>query len=353
MKQQSVISQKGEIEFRKKLFQQQVEGRCIFNDEFDTKGIDKILIDRMKKTSEQMILLKQTGVALSPYIEIGAERCQRSLVMENEIGAMGAAVDISYDMLKSCDYYKNVFNKSRVPLRICCDANRLPFMSNSIPFVFCYETLHHFPDPTPIVKEIHRVLSPGGHFFFDEEPYKRILHVNLYKSKKIYSKESLSASYIKRIFDYFFSLRSCNEVEYGIIENDEIPIRVWKKALSRFDEKNVKLHFLKNIDSELFNPKHYIKNILAYLFGGGIYGICRKSGVSIKRTIPIHDVIICPSCIESGRESKLFQKNLSFFCSNCGDKFPIIDDVVFLFSFKKLEELYPEIYEQIGKAITT
>ncbi|MEN4006264.1 MAG: hypothetical protein PQ964_02715 [Methanobacteriaceae archaeon] len=41
MKQQSVKSQKGEIEFRKKLFQQQIEKQHVFNDEFDAKGIEK------------------------------------------------------------------------------------------------------------------------------------------------------------------------------------------------------------------------------------------------------------------------------------------------------------------------
>ena len=147
MKQQSVKSKKGEIEFRRKFFQSQVEGKCILNDEFNAKDIEKILSDRMKKTFENIILLKKSGVALSPYVEIGAERCQRSLVMENDLGATGAAVDISYDMLKSCDYYKGVFNKRKTLLRICCDANSLPFMTDSIPFVFCYQTLHHFTPP--------------------------------------------------------------------------------------------------------------------------------------------------------------------------------------------------------------
>jgi len=66
MKQQPVKAQKGEIEFRKKLFRQQVEGRCVFNNEFDAKGIEKILSDRMKKTFKQMTLLKESGVALFP-----------------------------------------------------------------------------------------------------------------------------------------------------------------------------------------------------------------------------------------------------------------------------------------------
>jgi SAM-dependent methyltransferase len=346
MKLQSLTSQRGEIEFRKKLSQQQVEGERIFNDEFDTNGINKILIGRMQKTSEQMLRLKQAGNVLSPYIEIGAERCQRSLVMENEIGASGAAADISLDMLRSCDHYMNIFNKSKAPLRICCDANRLPFLSASVPFVFCYETLHHFPDPTPVLKEIHRVLTPGGHFFFDEEPFKRTLHLKLYKSKKAYSQESLNAGYIRKIFDYFFSERSCNEIEHGIIENDEIPVRVWKQALSCFGEKKVKLHFLKRFDSDLFDPKDSLKNAIAYLFGGGISGLCRKSGDLLKNDIPLHDLLACPSCLETGQESKLIQKDHSLYCGKCREMFPVSENVIFLFSAKKLEELYPSVYHK-------
>jgi SAM-dependent methyltransferase len=205
VKLQQIESQQGEIAFRKKLAQQQVEGLNVFTDEYDPKVIETILHERMAKTLEQISALKEKGVTLSPYVEIGAERCQRSLVMENEIGAAGAAVDISFGMLKSCDYYRKLFNKNKTPLRICCDANNLPFASGSIPFVFCYETLHHFPDPTPIIKEIYRITFHGGYFFFDEEPYKRVLHLNLYKGKKIYSRESLNANKTRKIVDHFFA----------------------------------------------------------------------------------------------------------------------------------------------------
>ena len=347
MKQQSIESQRGEIEFRKKLVQQQAEGKRVFNDELDAEGIEKILYERINKTLEQMILLKKSGVVLSPYIEIGAERCQRSLVMENDLAAEGAAIDISFDMLKSCDYYKEVFNRNKVPLRICCDANDLPFMSNSIPFVFCYETLHHFPDPTPIIEEIHRVLSPGGHFFFDEEPYKKVLHLNLYKGKKVYSKEYLTRSTIKKIFDYFFSKVSCNEVEHGIIENHDIAVSVWKRSLSVFDDKDIALKSISHINCELVNPKHYIKFLFAYLFGGIILGTCQKSGILKTRDSSIYDSIICPSCLKHGRELKLVKKNFSFFCNACNNHYPIIDGIVFLFSYDKFEELYPELLKKI------
>ena len=355
MKEQSEESQKGEIEFRKKLSQQQITGEHFFEDEYDTKGIEKILADRMKKTYEHMVMLKAQNIVLSPYLELGAERCQRSLVMENDLGANGAAVDISFDMLKSCDYYKAAFTKSKVPLRVCCDANNLPFESGSIPFAFCYETLHHFPEPYPIVKELHRVLSPGGYFSFNEEPFKKVLHVNLYNEEKLYANKQPRRSKfrkIKTVLDIFFARKTCNEVDHGIIENLDISIKAWKKTLSLFEEKNINLHstaITKTIDTEMFHPKSRAKYLLAYLFGGEISGVCRKAGSFTGTEKSIADFLICPSCLKNARESKLTQKDSKLLCEKCNNVYPIYEGVAFLFSPEKLEELYPEITALIRK----
>lgn len=42
------------------------------------------------------------------------------------------------------------------------DAERLPFKDNSFPMVICTDVLEHFPDPHKPLKEIFRVLAPGG-----------------------------------------------------------------------------------------------------------------------------------------------------------------------------------------------
>lgn len=347
MKYQSITNLKGEIAFRKKLFQQQVEGKLIFEDEFDTNGIENILSDRINNTLNQMQLLKDNETVLSPYLEIGAERCQRSLVMENDIGAHGAATDISFDMLKSCDYYKRVFNKANIPLRICCDINKLPFLSNSIPFIFCYETLHHFPDPSPIVKEINRVLSHGGIFFFDEEPFRRILHIGLFKSDNIYSKKSLNTGIFRKIFNSFFCEYKCNEKEHGIIENQDISVRKWKETFNLFNKNNIKLKLQRAWDCNIFNSNKFIEYHFSYLFGRYIYGICRKKGDHIYNETNIHNLLICPACINIGLESKLYQQNNSFFCKECKSTFPIVDGIVFLLEYGKFKVLYPEIFKKI------
>jgi SAM-dependent methyltransferase/uncharacterized protein YbaR (Trm112 family) len=343
-KEQIIDSKRGEIQFRKSLTEQQTEGKRVLEDEFDAAEIQNVLRSRMEKTFDQMSDLKKRGIPISPYLELGAERCQRSLVMENDLGATGAAADISYHSLLSCSHYAQVFNKERSPARICCDAYHMPFLSESVPFVFCYETLHHFPEPTPIINEVFRILSPGGYFFFEEEPYKRVLHIDLYKSKKLYSKEKQNPSRMRQIIDPFFAQLNCNEIEHGIIENFKIPLSVWKNALGRFGEKDVVLRSMRT--TELFEPKNRLNYILAYLFGGVISGTCRKPGHDGLSHSTIFEGLACPSCIEDGRERKITMQNGSFHCSDCQRDFPIVDGIAFLFSDKNFKQLYPEVMER-------
>jgi len=355
MQRQPIESQRGEVEFRKKLYLQQVEGKRVLDDEFDATGIEKILQDRMKKTLDQMTALRQSGVALSPYVEIGAERCQRSLVMENDLGANGAAADISYDLLRSGNHYGELFSRPKCPLRICCDANNLPFESSSIPFVFCYQTLHHFPDPAPILKEIHRVLLPAGSFFFDEEPYKKILHVNLYSGGRAYSEESLRRSTLRRALDRFFCRERSNEVEHGIIENDRISVRSWKRALAHFDEKDIELKPTNRfpvLKSKLFHPSSYLRHFAACLLGGDICGLARKRGSDASRnSYSIYDALICPSCRETaGVEVRLRQSARVLLCPKCSKAYPVVEEVLFLFAYDKFRELYPEVLDSIQRS---
>ena len=346
MNTQDVRNQKGEIAFRRKLYQQHVDGVGIFDSEFDASGIERILAERMQKTLGQMRSLKERGIPLSPYVEIGAERCQRSLVMETDLGAHGAAVDISYDLLRSCDHYRDIFKKTGSPIRICCDANNLPFRPNSVGFMFCYETLHHFPEPLAITREIYRALAPGGYFFFDEEPYKQILHLNLYRGNKAYSKESLNRSTVRRAFDRFFCAGSCNEVEHGILENNQISLDSWKHALELFDERDVELCPAAGfpLRSKLFDPASHTTYLAAYLLGGNISGVCRKSGEEVGGIGSIYDALICPSCQQSGSAVQLQRKGVSFLCPQCLKIYPVVDDVLFLFEYEKFAQLYPEVF---------
>lgn len=340
---QSIDNKLGEINFRKKLVEQQTENKNYFEDEFDSKEIEKIMIERMKSTYQKMNSLLEKGIPISPYLEIGAERGQRSLVMENDLNARGAALDLSFDTLRSCAYYSLKFNKDKIPLRLCTDAYSLPFKSGSIPFIFCYQTLHHFPDPIPIISEIHRVLSEGGSFLFDEEPFKKVLHIDLYKNRnKIYSDSEQNKNMVKKILDFFLAEEICNETDHGIVENHEIDLKVWKQGLNIFSEKNVRLNSAKILNTMLFSPSNYFTFFMAYLLGGNISGICKKSGKIKNYTSDILELIICPTCRENNTEIILTQSSGGYSCNNCNRNYPIVNGVLIILNDELFSKLYPE-----------
>jgi len=122
------------------------------------------------------------GFRLSSYLEIGAELCLNGFILENRFGCRGFAADISPESLGLAREYGQRLNMERIPFRVCCDAHNLPFVNGVFPFVFAWGTLHHFPDPVPVLREARRVLHPDGLFYFDEEPIRRRLGVPLFRT---------------------------------------------------------------------------------------------------------------------------------------------------------------------------
>lgn len=57
------------------------------------------------------------------------------------------------------------------PLRIeQMDATRLSFPDNTFDFVYSFDVFEHFPEPSPVLKEVRRVLKPGGVSFTSLHP---------------------------------------------------------------------------------------------------------------------------------------------------------------------------------------
>jgi len=345
---QTLQNLKGEIEFRAKLARQHVDGEVVLPDYYRKEDHDRILLERVAATSEKMSDLERLGVQFSPFLELGAERGQRSLVLANDFQADGVAADISYHQLATIDHFSHMFGREKLPNRICCNANYLPFKSEAFSFVFCYEFLHHFPSLEPVINEVERVLG-DGYFYFDEEPFKRVFRLRLYTRKnKIYSQTSLRKNKWWAFIESFISKPSSDEVEHGIIENEDLDLAEWIRALEVFDDRDIDLVSVGNVTSKL-GPRLRLKNVPNFLLGGRISGLCRKRTETQQPSQrDVSELLACPGCrLQSpshrSETPPLVKSPGGLTCSRCGVEYPEKDGILFLLPSAELKELYPSL----------
>jgi SAM-dependent methyltransferase/uncharacterized protein YbaR (Trm112 family) len=351
-RRQHLRNLQGEIAFRAKLARQHVTGEVLLPDYYPREAHDEILRERVEATCAKMAELARAGVPLSPFLELGAERGQRSLVLANDFGATGIAADISYHQLLTLDHFSHLFQRERLPTRVCCDANHLPFRSNAFSFVFCYQFLHHFPSLLPIISEINRVLG-DGYFYFDEEPFKRRARLRLYQQEqKVYAEATLRKSKRRRLVESFVSEERSDEVEHGIIENHDITLREWSDALRVFPERDVDLVSVGGAASKL-GDRLRGRNVVNLLLGGRIAGLCRKK-TSSGRLPPtdIAELLGCPGCVTSVGDAvdrpPLSRRRGALVCSECGTSYPEKDGILVLLPRTELEQLYPDLASSHG-----
>lgn len=88
----------------------------------------------------------------------GAGQIMGHLVRMADPEARLVSFDLSPAMLKRARQRL----KSERPLSVAGDLMRMPFADESFDFVTCGWVIEHLPDPVPGLKEISRVLRPGG-----------------------------------------------------------------------------------------------------------------------------------------------------------------------------------------------
>jgi ubiquinone/menaquinone biosynthesis C-methylase UbiE len=99
-------------------------------------------------------------------LELG---CGRGVGGEIILGRFGAAhvelIDIDPDIVERARRRLAGREGARVSLG---DATRVEASDESLDAVFDFGTIHQIPDWPAAVAEVHRVLKPGGRFFFEE-----------------------------------------------------------------------------------------------------------------------------------------------------------------------------------------
>lgn len=340
---QPITAKKGEVSYRRSLYRQHCKDDNCFNEEYSTAEMQKVIDDKIKNHTNDFTQLQKTYV-LSPFLEIGAGYAQSSLVLANVFSAKGYAVDIALAPLKSATSIAKRYAFSKLPALLVADAERLPFADNSFPFIFCYQTLHHFPNPKKVISEVHRVLAPGGVFYFGEEPIGQQFGLRLWNrpTKLRWWEKVLKATLILP----FVSKIGKTEIDHGILE-EAFSVSIWKEALQIFETCTLKLSpFPKGFPGNMQkthntwakeNIPTKLCRLQQFFTGGGISAVAIKRGKLDKKKLARLPPLFCPDC----KKQLTTKSRIGLICITCTTKFPKKDTVYIVLPRLLLRTLYP------------
>ncbi len=267
--------------------------------------------------------LADRGIALSPFLEIGAGSGQRSLALQNACGATGVASDISRSALRNAPYVLSVLDYVELPLLLCCDAHRLPFLPCSFAFVFAYRTLHHLNDPEPVVAECYRVLAKGGHWFCNEEPLDTPLKRRL-RGDRVLSRPPTRLQRIATrlgIERYFWDDVAVERAA-GITEARFLPA-TWRRALRPFAHVEMEINRRLRVHTDLRRPG--LSRWIAERVGGNVKALCRKEEGEALSGPPTARLM----CLRCGATMHLGARDEPFLtCTACGRRYPILNGIL-------------------------
>ncbi|MCX7000384.1 MAG: class I SAM-dependent methyltransferase [Candidatus Sumerlaeota bacterium] len=168
-----------ETEYRQKLLEQLLNGKTHFYDHLsgNFENYHSCWIAPQCAILEYLIqyILKNNNRKpedLQPFLEIGSFTSHLSGYLSTKYNLAGFCGDLKTTIIERS--FKEILPrlglKSDNIKSVVAEASNLYFEDESLSFVFCFSSLHHFKDPVRCLKEIRRVLKPGGIFLCAHEP---------------------------------------------------------------------------------------------------------------------------------------------------------------------------------------
>ena len=167
--------------------------KSTFNQQADT--YDEDIHGQHARTLYPVLLSKLAHIPFQRALDLGCgtgEMMKMLLQVDDQRELYG--IDLSEKMLSVAE--SKLSGKVRLVLG---DSEHLPFADNFFDVVYCNDSFHHYPAPQNVLREVNRVLKPGGTFLMGDcwQPFVGRVIMNFYMrhSKegdvKIYSEAEL------------------------------------------------------------------------------------------------------------------------------------------------------------------
>ncbi len=134
---------------------------------------ERLVVNNPLRVAIQRRLVQWIGKCVAPdpaarVLEVGCGRgAGACLLLEKFQPAALHALDLDQRMIRQALDYLNPQQRRRISLYVG-DVLRLPYRDAALDGVFGFGVLHHLPDWRGGLREIARVLKPGGFYFLEE-----------------------------------------------------------------------------------------------------------------------------------------------------------------------------------------
>ena len=175
--------------------------KAAFNQQAAT--YDKNIKGQHARSLYPVLLEKLSHIPFQSALDLGCGTGEMlKLILQDDVQKELYGIDLSKVMMAVA--------KSKLPEKFKLflgDSELLPFPDNAFDVVYCNDSFHHYPAPQNVLREVHRVLKPGGTFLMGDcwQPFIGRMIMNFYMrhSKegdvKIYSETEL----VSMLAEYF------------------------------------------------------------------------------------------------------------------------------------------------------
>lgn len=180
--------------------------KAAFNQQAAT--YDKDIKGQHARSLYPVLLEKLSHIPFQSALDLGCGTGEMlKLILQADHRKKLYGIDLSEEML--------IVARSKLPDQVKLllgDSESLPFPDSSFDVVYCNDSFHHYPAPQNVLREVHRVLKPGGTFLLGDcwQPFigRVIMNVYMRHSKggdvKIYSKEEVVSMLSQFFHDVFW-----------------------------------------------------------------------------------------------------------------------------------------------------
>ena len=158
----------------------------------------------LERTLECQLLAKQQFVA--PVLDIGCgDGLFASILFADKIDT-GIDLDPSeIECARKTGAYQEL---------ICCPGSQIPKESGTYQTAFSNSVLEHIPDLAPVLREVHRLLKPGGNFFFTVPTDEFEQSAAIYRALKGVGLADLARRFGKRYNSFWRHFHAYNTDEW-------------------------------------------------------------------------------------------------------------------------------------------